>query len=267
MRGLGHGSLVRDIGYRVAPGYMADRARRYERGVRSKEGVTAIAQRLLDGSAPVVQHGPFAGLRYPAERVADVDAPVAKLLGIYEQEIADVFEDAIRRGTRTFVDVGCADGYYATGMALASSGLTTHAFDIARSARELCATVASMNGVAERVSINSRFSAAWLDGIDMNGALLLCDIEGAERTLFDEALISRLRHAFVTIEVHEHAVPGLCERLQSAFAVSHTHRTVHQRKRRPQDFAEVPLSAGELAVAIDERRPPEVHWLVLNPRG
>ncbi len=267
VRRVRHGSLMRDLGHLAAPGYMANRARRYERDVRSREGVTAIAERLLEGEPPVVRGGLFAGLRYPVERVADVDAPVAKLLGVYEREIATVFEDAIRRGTRTFVDVGCADGYFATGMAFVSPGLTTHAFDIARSARELCATVAAMNDVAGRVNVKSSFSAASLDGLDVDGALLLCDVEGAERTLFDEALVSRLRHAFVTIEVHEHVVPGLSESLRSAFAASHTHRMVKVATRPPEDFADLPLTSEEIAVALSEHRPPSLHWLVFDPRG
>lgn len=267
MQRVRHGSLMRELGQRVAPGYMADRARRYERDVRSRDGVTAIAERLLAGGPAVVRGGPFAGLRYPAERIADVDVPVAKLLGVYEQEIAGVFEDAIRRGTRTFVDVGCADGYFAAGMAFASPDLTTYAFDIARSARELCATVAAINGVAARVNVKRRFSAASLEGLDMAGALLLCDVEGAERTLFDAALVSRLRHTYVTIEVHEHVLPGLSESLRSAFTASHTHRVVQAATRPPEDFAELGLTAREIAVALGEHRPPSLHWLVFDPRG
>jgi hypothetical protein len=246
---------------------MADRARRHQRHVRARDGATGIAERLLDGRPPVVQRGLFAGLRYPSGRTGDIDAPAAKLLGTYEQELTTVFEDALQRVTRTFVDIGCADGYYAVGMPFISPGLTTHAFDIARSARELCAEVAAVNDVAARVRIKGRFSAESLAGLDVNGALMLCDVEGAEAALFDEALVSRLRHTFVVIEVHEHVKPGLSGHLQSVFASSHDHRVMVQDKRRPQDFAELPLSARELATALGENRPRDLHWLVLDPRS
>jgi hypothetical protein len=246
---------------------MADRVRRYERHVRAREGVTEIAERLLNGEPPVVRGGPFAGLRYPRDRIADIDVPVAKLLGVYEREIATVFEDAIGRGTSTFVDVGCADGYYAVGMALASPRLTTHAFDIARSARALCTDVAAINHLAGRVIVEDRFSIASLDGLEMHGALMLCDIEGAEHTLFDGPLVARLRHTFVAIEVHEHAVPGLSEHLRGAFAATHTHRAVGQAKHRPEDFEDLPLTPAEIAIALRENRPASLHWLVFDPLG
>jgi hypothetical protein len=267
MKRVRHGSLKRDLGHRLAPAHMADRIRRYERHVRRRDGVTDIAARLLDGGPPVVQRGLFAGMRYPTDRLADIDVPTAKLLGVYEQEIATVFEDAIERDTRTFVDVGCADGYFAVGMPFVAPRLTTHAFDIARSARALCASVAAINDVTARVKIKDKFSTASLDGLDMQGALMLCDIEGAESTLFDGRLVSRLRHTFVAIEVHEHVVPGLSERLCSAFTATHIHRTVRQAEHRLEEFADLPLTPTEITIALRENRPSSLHWLVFDPRG
>jgi len=281
VRRLRHGGLKRDLGHRVAPAYMADRARRHERHVRARDGVIDLAERLLADGPPVVRGGPFAGLRYPGDRLADIDVPVAKLLGVYEREIGWAFENALQRDTHTFVDVGCADGYYAVGMAFAAPGLTTHAFDIARSARELCAQVAALNGVADRVKVKGRFSTASLAGLDMDGALMLCDIEGAEGALFDETLLARLRHTFVVIEVHEYTSPGLCARLCDAFYVSHAHQKVEQAKQLrneqppseqprneqpPNDFTDLPLTPREVAIALGENRPADLHWLVFDPR-
>src|SRR3954454_14188586 len=92
---------------RHAPAFMADRARRYEAGLRERQGITEMAGRV----EPVVAAGPFQGLRSLPDRLAEVDAPVAKFAGAYEQEIASAFEPHYSR----FVDVGCADGYYVVG--------------------------------------------------------------------------------------------------------------------------------------------------------
>src|SRR4051794_32047012 len=128
---------LRKTAQRHAPALMAERARKYEVGVREREGITGLAHRI----DPVVQVGPFTGLRYPDDRLAEVDAPVAKFLGVYESEIAYVFEGDYS----VFVDVGCADGYYVAGMA--RRGVRSVGFDIARSARELCTALAALNGV------------------------------------------------------------------------------------------------------------------------
>jgi len=251
----------------VAPGYMANRARRYERGLRGREGVTALAERLLGGREAVVRAGPFAGMRYPPRRLGDVDAAVAKLLGVYEREIAWVFERAIAQRVPAFIDVGCADGYYGVGMACASPATTTYAFDLAPSARELCATTAAFSGVAPRVRIGRRLTHAALAALPTDGALVLCDIEGAEVELLDAHAARLLARAVVVVEVHEDQRPGAGERLRAAFARTHDATAVAQQPRAERPAALHGFSPQELACALHEFRDPRLHWLVLEPKA
>src|ERR1039458_8198220 len=132
---MGHPAQARKVAQRHFPALMADRARRYERRFRHQQGVTAAAQRLIEDGGAAVRSGPFAGMLYPPNRIADVDSPSAKLLGVYEREIQGAFADALEHGVSTMVDIGCADGYYAVGMPFASSAVTSYAFDLASSAR------------------------------------------------------------------------------------------------------------------------------------
>lgn len=230
---------------------MAERARQYEIGLRERQGITALGDRM----EPVVQAGPFQGLRYPAERLAEVDAPVAKFLGVYEQEVGYVFEEPRAR----FVDVGCADGYYAAGMAL--RGARVIGFDIARSARELCDTVAGMNAV--EVEIGKRFAPD--DAGLVRDGLLLVDIEGGERDLFTPSVVEHLGEARVLVEVHEDFRPGTSEYLTALFAASHEVRRVDQQPRAtPAPLREWPPE--EVALALTEHRPPLMHWLDCVPR-
>lgn len=233
------------------PGLMANRARRYEREFRRRQGIVADALILIGNGPAVVRSGPFAGMRYPPDRIADVDTPGAKLLGTYEREIRRPFAEALRRGVRTFVDIGCADGYYAVGMAFASQELTTFAYDLASSARRLCREVAQANGVASRVHVHGRFTGAVINELDLSGALVLCDIEGSEADLFsDSVLLKRLCGTTVVIEVHETNHPGLSDWLDDRFARSHAVEHVYQQRR----------SHG-----LEEFRPPELHWLICEP--
>jgi hypothetical protein len=243
---------------------MADRARRHERKLRAEWGVIQLAERL----EPTVRRGPFAGLSYPQDRLADVDAPVAKLLGSYEQELHGIFAAALARGTETFIDIGCADGYYAVGMALASTQTTVWAWDISRSSRRLCHEVAQLNGCVGGVRIGNRFSASSLDQIPTSGALLLCDIEGAERELITAELASRLTETHVVIEAHEHAVPGIQAHLRELFAESHACRTIPQAPRDPDFYPEISLwTAEERESAVNERRGAPATWLDFTPVG
>jgi hypothetical protein len=236
---------LRPIARHLAPGVMADRARRYERGLRERQGVTRAAERM----EPVVQAGPFVGLRYPPGRIAEVDAPVAKLRGSYERELTEVFSSLA--DCPLFIDIGSADGYFAVGVARASPGTVVHAYDIARSARELCAAVASLNSVQGRVIVRRRFALGRLSGLDLTGALLLCDIEGDERRLFDAALAARLAPVRVVIEVHESIFPGTGAYLRRLFAPTHAVRVIRQQGREEPE--------------LEEHRPSGLHWLCMTP--
>jgi hypothetical protein len=249
---VGYPAQVRKFAQRRFPAMIADRARRYERRFRHQQGVTTAAQRLIEEGGAGVRSGPFAGMLYPPNRIADVDTPSAKLLGVYEREIQRAFVDALKCGVSIFVDIGCADGYYAVGMPFASRAVTCYAFDLAASARRLCGEVARLNSVQSRVRIAGRFTAGALDGVDMDGALVLCDIEGAEGALFgDPLLLRRVHNSTVVIEVHEDAHPGMSRDLQRQFVGSHRIERVEQEPRSDD---------------LLEFRPPLLHWLICAPR-
>src|SRR4051812_32345587 len=95
---------------RMAPGWMAERARRYERAYRDREGVTSLAERFAAEHGHRVSGGPFQGLEYHRD-LANVDAPIAKLAGTYEEELHDALERALASHPSRFIDFGCADGY------------------------------------------------------------------------------------------------------------------------------------------------------------
>jgi precorrin-6B methylase 2 len=255
---------VRTLARQVAPGLMADRDRRYERGHRERTGATGLATAIA--GTRHVMCGPFAGMLL-SDALADVDAAAPKLLGSYEEEISEVFLRAIEDGIRTFVDVGCADGYYAVGMAYAAPALTTHAFDIAASARDLCRRTAVLNGVTERVRVRGRCDGHALSLLDLNEALVLIDIEGAEAAFLDEETARLLGRSHVVVEVHEDEVPGMGDQLVARFAATHAVRRVAQAPRTPSDhpgLAGLPHDAAVLA--LSEHRGPQLYWLVLTPR-
>jgi hypothetical protein len=259
--------LARNAARRVAPGYMADRARRFERGLRARKGMTDLARRLVAEGDPCVQAGPFAGMAYPRDRIQDIDAAVAKLLGTYEQEIAWVFQRAVERQVRTFIDIGCADGYYAAGIAHASPTTTTFAYDLAPSARDLCAQTAAASGVEDRVRIGKQFTVGALAALPAERALVLCDIEGGEVELLDSGAAAALRSSLVVVEVHEDERPGAGERLTQAFAGTHDAVTVRQQPRSDVPAPLADWTPDECARALSEFRGPDLYWIVFEPKA
>jgi len=257
---------ARTLVARHAPGVLADRARRYEMALRGRWGVTDLAERFAHEHGATVQAGPSAGLDYRIEDLPWVDAPVAKLVGVYEADLHPILTEVVRRAPPLFVDIGCADGYYAVGMAMASPATVVHAYDISRSARRLCTANADRNGVAGRVRVTGACTAGGLRRLGaLRGAFVLCDIEGAEDDLLDGEMLELLARSELLVEVHEEIRPGVLERLTERFATTHHVAQVHGT---PRDALEHPalrtLTPDERALALTEAR--QGVWLHLVPR-
>lgn len=172
--------------------------------------------------AACVLHGPFAGLHYPT--LESAGSPLfSKLLGSYERELHPWFEAADATGYRSVVDVGCAEGYYAVGLARRWPQATIHAYDIDARARSLCAEMAAANGVAERVKIGAHCDAATLRAIDLPApSLIIADCEGYEAELLSEALIGELaQHDFI-VELHDYYDVTISTTLKQRFAATHS---------------------------------------------
>ena len=101
--------------------------------------------------------GPFQGMRFGSRAAEGCYLP--KLLGCYEHELHPIIARLPRRGYRRVVNIGCAEGYYAVGLARLLPTATVLAFDSTAGARKLCAELAALNGVAERIAIESTAEA------------------------------------------------------------------------------------------------------------
>ena len=81
-----------------------------------RAGLPRVAAAVATHYKNTVAAGPFAGMRYAGLPSGSTAGP--KLLGSYESEIAAWIEGLCGARLDTIVDVGCAEGYYAVGMAM-----------------------------------------------------------------------------------------------------------------------------------------------------
>lgn len=169
----------------------------------------------------VVRNGIFKGLRYPGLR-AYGSVLYPKLLGCYEIELEPLLRKILITPYSEIIDIGCAEGYYAVGLALCRPHATVYAFDAEEDARYLCREMAIANGVSKRVHIGGLFRAGTLSDIKLGSrSLIICDCEGCEKELFTTETIHLLKHTDLLIEVHEHLKPGTSELLQQVFRSTH----------------------------------------------
>lgn len=210
-----------------------------------------------------VQSGPFAGMELPPASFGSLSGP--RLLGCYEQELHEFVEDAGRY--RRIVNVGCAEGWYAIGLARRFPHLEIIAYDISEASRSLCAATAERNGVRDRLDIRAECTAADLDALAEEGTLVVMDIEGGERDLLAAVSLDAAARCDWLIETH---VPGEVPTLGpivERFSASHDVTVIEQQARSPDDH---PLlrQLGQLDrfLAQWEGRGPEP-WVFLKARA
>jgi precorrin-6B methylase 2 len=227
---------------------------------------TLIANTYVARHGTTVMHGPFAGMTYVAWASEGALAP--RLLGAYEAELHPHLLAFAAEGVDCVIDVGCAEGYYAVGLARLIPGATVHAFDINENARRACEALAALNGVGDRVIVGAAFDPADFEAFAGRNALVVVDIEGAEDDLLDPAASPALAGMRLIVETHDLFRPGVSQRLRERFAATHDITVVaHQ-----PNAAELPSWLNDLThmdrlLAVWEWRSGPTPWLVMRPKG
>ena len=196
-----------------------------------------------------------------------------RLLGTYEKELVEFLERVIRARPAVVIDVGCAEGYYAVGLAIRIAGAQIDAYDIEEKERLLCGGMAEANGVADRVFLKSRCSEkTLLDADPATRCLVLCDCEGGERELITQEVARHLEKSWFLIECHDFIYPGTTDRIASTLTSTHNCQII---KSTPDEEKAGTYKVNRLAdrecpevraYIYGEGRPSEMNWLVASPR-
>jgi SAM-dependent methyltransferase len=209
-----------------------------------------------------VQAGPFAGMELPAASSWGDGDRATKILGCYEANLHDAIRRAVERAPATVVNVGCAEGYYAIGLARLLPQARVFAYDIDAAATAVCAQAARDNGVA--VTIGGECTCALLaeHAAGAGRVLLFLDCEGAELTLLDPERVPELDRCDILVECHDFVDRSITATLQRRLAATHAVELLHQGPRDPHAVAEL---AGwpelDRWLLVDEGRPESMTWL------
>jgi Methyltransferase small domain len=243
-------------------------ARRATRNaLRSRKRSERVASELIARKGPVVQGGPFAGLRLPAKPSWGPLAPL--LVGSYEQELHPLLEELIAARPYRIVNVGCAEGYYAVGFARRLPEVEVYAFDIDERARRLAHETAESNGVAQRVQIAEACTVGRLEELVGRKTLVIVDCEGCELELLHPDRVPSLRFATVLVELHDFVDPTISSAIFARFRKTHSIDVIGGRDRTISDYPMIQdLEPLDRAAALSELRPTDPHpmqWAVLYP--
>jgi hypothetical protein len=231
----------------------------------SKWRSVLIQNTLLQHEGTKVMQGPLAGMDFLSN--SSEGCHIAKLLGCYEQPLHLFIEQAITSAYPIILNIGCAEGYYAVGMARRMPFTQVLAFDLNPKAQETCRALAQKNSVSDRVKVDALFKPVDFANYVNQNVMVLCDIEGAEKDLLDPEKSPALKTMDLIVESHECLIPGITDKLVSRFKESHHITLVYddgQRKLKdaPQWFNN--LAHLDQLLATWEWRSGATPWLVMK---
>lgn len=250
--------------------------RTIEQGGRPIETLTKITSeiihyhyagvsRWLHTGDAAVRTGPLAGLRYLPESSGSLYPP--KLVGCYESELHKTIERIVASPYKQVMDVGCAEGYYAVGLAMQMPKIQVFAFDLDARARDLCRQMAELNDVSGRVNIEETCTHQRLEELAGPGTLVFCDIEGAETELLDPEKAQVLAKCDIVVECHDFLGTAHSQILAERFQGTHDVEVIENTWVNPNS---VPFLRGlkpiQKFLAVWEGRPGLSPWLFMTAR-
>lgn len=180
--------------------------------------------------------GPFKGMIYP-ELKASGSPMLPKIVGSYEDELHPIINRILPRNYKTVIDVGCAEGYYAIGLAMRLPEAKVFAFDTDQVALARCRKMAAANQVSNRIEFGGFCDANKLRDFPYNHpTLIVCDCEGYEKQLFVKDNLAALAKADILIELHEYTVPDVTAYITELFKDSHRMEFVQSHAKHIRNY-------------------------------
>jgi precorrin-6B methylase 2 len=258
---------------RVASAIVPDAGKRAIDRVRTRayrRRIAPLREEYVRRYGLEVLRGPFAGLRYTPELPAHEHIShhlMAKLVGSYEQQIYPWIEEWIAKDLGLVIDVGCAEGFYAVGLARAMPTVEVRAYDIYEQARADCAELARANGVQDRVLIGGECTPSTLAAVSEARVALLSDCEGYEKILLDPELAPNLRNWSIIVEQHVLHDPTIAATIERRFRDTHEIEVIEYVPPDGAGVAELEWLTDEQIRFVLSERPFPMSWAMLRPRA
>jgi len=217
-----------------------------------------------------VRDGFMKGLKYP-EFKSYGSSIFPKLTGTYENELNQTFETLGEINYSCIVDIGCAEGYYAVGLASHFKSANIFAFDIDENAQKLCKEMAKLNKVEDRVFVRQECTWEILRELVVHKkSLIISDCEGFERHFFVKEMMNDLVNSDLIIELHPMNEKDVKNYLQELFKDTHTisYISSYDDKRKMFELGDQYKGLSDLdkLKLVQEGRSFTMEWLIAKSK-
>ena len=164
-----------------------------------------LSRALSERMKHTIKYGPFSDMVFCDDYWWGGSDRAAMLLGIYEEEVLNSIM-SVPKNYDIFIDLGAADGYYSVGSLISKKFRLSYSFEISDKGRAIIQKNATLNKVSHKLHIFGEATKNFYINIpkkDLNRAVILIDIEGAEFSLLNSGLLSNLKKSIIFIELHD----------------------------------------------------------------
>ena len=214
----------------------------------------------------VVERGPFKGMAYTSHWAKN---RFEKIIGAYEFYLHGFLERICARQYSEVVDVGCAEGYYAVGLARRMPQTVVYAYDNDAEMIEHCLENAQLNRVRDQVRTGAFCEPSVLQNIPIRQkGLVFSDCEGYELTLLDPAKAPMLMANDILVEIHDFKDRAISTTIRERFSATHTLEVVRAESVRFADYPVLQhLNLQEIYAMVAEERVELREWYYLQARS
>ena len=247
--------------------------RRQNRKRQQRERIALFNDAIRSLGMPLkVHHGPFKGMLYPPSKSAWGEL-YPRYLGSYERELHQVIEGIMSEDYSEIVDIGCAEGYYAVGLAMNLPQADIYAYDANEEAASMTRTMAELNSIEpERFHIGGYCSTETLISLPYRRrALIICDCEGCEKSLFQPDTPAKLAMHDLLIETHDVIDIEISAYLESIFEETHNIDRILSvddiQKAKYNNYPELEsYDLDKRRILLSEQRGGIMEWLYLRAK-
>jgi hypothetical protein len=225
-----------------------------------------LANTYLKHHGPRIHAGLFRGMAYVTK--ATEGALMPRLLGTYEAELHPHLSAFLAEGVDCIIDVGCAEGYYAVGLARLAPNVTVYAHDTDLAAQAACKALAARNEVGDRVVVGGVFEPGDFEAFAGRRVLVIVDAEGAEIDVLQPGLSRALADMAIIVETHDVYQPGALATMVSRFEATHDIVRVDEgpKAHDPPAWLKAMAELDKL-IAVWEWRLQPTPWLIMRPKS
>jgi hypothetical protein len=196
----------------------------------AKHRTVILQYNLVHLYGTTVHAGPFKDMIFSDNSTEGCLIP--KLLGCYEMELHPFIEKMHETPYNTIINVGSAEGYYATGFKRLFPEARVIARDTDPAAQVSSKAIAEKNGVS--IEIGGEVTWDDFEILAIGRTLVWCDIEGAERSLLDPEKAPKLKELDLVIECHSDTGGHLLPLMVSRFQATHDLEVLTQKGHVPE---------------------------------